>query len=167
MNTPNLPLRLTVRVVIRKGNKVCLMVKKKDGVVQYCSMPGGGVEEGSTLLLSAVEECLEEVGILIRNVKPLGVNIARQHPMPKAERSDTWGGTDTHYVVADFVRMNSSKLNIEGDALPYVWVEIPEAIRMIEESPPSDFNPTKIEALKATLALSSSGAGKRPPSQRW
>lgn len=161
-----LPLRLCARVVIWKGNKVCITLRKREGVLVNCNVPGGGVEGTNTLEETATIEALEEVGLQIRNAKPLGVRLAMHHAMPKGERAATWSGTDSHYLSAEFVRVDHSLHNADGDALPYEWMEVPAAIKLIKALPFNEFNETKIQVLLVAQEQRSRSHGL-PASQRW
>lgn len=92
-------------------------------------------------------ESLEEVGIVIDNVRPLGLEVPAEHPMgPK--RDHLYRGTHTVYYRADFVRYDRRLLGADGDAMRFTW-ELPlEAIAMIEKGPDVRFNDVRTAALQ-------------------
>ncbi|MED1203175.1 NUDIX hydrolase [Heyndrickxia acidicola] len=51
-------------VVLIKDNTVCLIKRKRDGLVYYV-FPGGGIEEGETPEAAAEREALEELGVKV------------------------------------------------------------------------------------------------------
>jgi 8-oxo-dGTP pyrophosphatase MutT (NUDIX family) len=147
-----LPLRLVVRVVIYKGNEICLCQKIKDGKLIALNFPGGGVEEGTDLaaMIKAVElEALEEVGIKVKNIESLGINSPAKHEMFNPKRVGVYSGTDTYYFKAEYAGEDKRYWNKEGDAMPYTWETPKEAIRKIEHGPESEFNGIRIQVLKA------------------
>lgn len=148
-----LPLRLVVRVVIFRGDKVCLCRKMQDGKLVALNFPGGGVETGTDMnaMVHAVEmEALEEVGIKVKNIQALGINYPAKHPMG-AKREHLFSGTDNHYFRADYDGEDHRLLNKEGDAMSYDWVAVKEAIRRIKSGPESQFNEIRLRALNAVL----------------
>jgi 8-oxo-dGTP pyrophosphatase MutT (NUDIX family) len=165
--TTNLPLRSTVRVIIRKGDEICLCIKKKNGHIINYNVPGGGVEEGHSEEQTAIKEALEEVGLRITNVKPLNIRLARQHPMGDAERNATWSGTDTAYFLGDFERVDMSLHGTAGDALYWEWKHIKEAIRLVEEGPRDPFTATKIKALQAVARMIAADGKPQPAFLNW
>lgn len=57
------PIRPTVRVVIRKGPRVLVQVKRREGGPRYLTLPGGRQEPGETIADCARRECVEEIGV--------------------------------------------------------------------------------------------------------
>ena len=161
----SLPLRLTVRVVIKRGDKVCLCMKYKNGAVVDYNVPGGGVEDGETMEQAVIKEALEEVGVRVHNVKAMGLRLPKHHLMGKPERNAIWSGTDTHYFEADFLRVDTSKLGDDGDALPFSWVTAQEAIDLVKTGPYSEFNAMKVEALE--MVLPKDQQNKKPAFLKW
>lgn len=139
--------RHVVRVFIMKEGKVCIGEVIKNGEFAGYQFPGGGVEEGQTVNEALIEECLQEVGIVVGTPVSISHKAKFKHPMSSKERSIKYCGTDTDYYMADFVAMDRSKFNKEGDGMNFQWVEISEAAKMISEGPESMFNEVRIEAL--------------------
>jgi len=59
--------RPRVEVYVMMNNKVLVGYHPEFGL----SVPGGGIEKGQNLITAAKNECLEEVGVKIRNIKLL------------------------------------------------------------------------------------------------
>lgn len=149
----NLPLRPTVRVIVRRDRKVCIILNKRDGVVFDYNVPGGGIEPGETPESTAMQECLEEVGIKIQNVREVGVRLKKHHPMWKPERNLIWSGTDTIYLLADFDHENLSQHGADNDAVDYQWMTTEEAVACVRSLPQTEFTPTLIHALEVAEQL--------------
>ena len=62
------------------------------------------------------------------------------------------GGID-HWYYATYVMEDKRLFNVEGDALPYEWVSVKEAIRKIINGPESLYNAARIEALNKVATL--------------
>ena len=61
--------RVSSRAIIIKDNKLVVLFRRRirDGkVVEYYSLPGGGLEEGETLEENVLREVNEELGIEIK-----------------------------------------------------------------------------------------------------
>lgn len=55
--------------IVKKGNKVLLIMKGRGAYKGKLDLPGGGIEYGETALETIKREFMEEVGINIQNVK--------------------------------------------------------------------------------------------------
>jgi 8-oxo-dGTP pyrophosphatase MutT (NUDIX family) len=143
----HLPLRMVARVIIKKEGRILLGQVRVNGMTVCYNFPGGGVEENHTAEETVAKESLEEVGVVITNIRPLGVNLPAEHPMGK-KREHLFRGTDNHYYVADFVRYDKSQLNSEGDEMPFTW-ERPEGAIQRMEAKPDPFNAIRILAIQA------------------
>jgi 8-oxo-dGTP pyrophosphatase MutT (NUDIX family) len=160
----SLPLRLTVRVVIKREGEICLCHKVRDGKIVDYNVPGGGVEDGDTMEQTAIKEALEEVGIRIHNVKAMGLRLPKHHVMGMAERNKIWSGTDTHYFEADFLSFDRTLHGSAGDALPFEWCTPEEAILKIKSGPQSEFNIMKVQAIESVMPKK---AGAKPAFLSW
>lgn len=58
-------MKIRVRAVIIKDNKVLLIKRTKESSV-YWVVPGGGVEDGETAEEALIRECEEELGVKIK-----------------------------------------------------------------------------------------------------
>lgn len=71
-------IRNAVRVYIIKDDKVaCIQYKK--GPIGYIDMPGGKIEDGETAEEAATREVQEETGMLVRNLKKMGI-VEQEYP---------------------------------------------------------------------------------------
>ena len=145
----NRTYRSCVRVLVVNNNKVLLATKTaRDSGITYFEFPGGGIEEGETVQEAAVKECLEEVGVMVNNVRDLGVEQTYEINYIKPERAKLYRGAHDTYVIADFHRKDGSKFDLEDDGMKWQWKTIDEAIRCFKTGPDSQFTPTSIEALE-------------------
>ena len=141
------PYRPCVRILIVKGDKILLGDKIIDGKFVGYEFPGGGVEKDDDHEETVKKECLEEVGIEVDHVRPIGLVFAFGPNFLNKERQKIFkGGIDTWYM-CEYVRKDHELLNIEGDKLPYQWVYPEEAIKMINKTPKSDYNPARLTVL--------------------
>ena len=136
-----------MRIIIVKDNQILLGKKFISGKFVYYEFPGGGVEEGDTFEDTVVKECLEEVGILVNNVRSLGVQNQYEVDYPKPERAKLYRGGQDNYFTCDYVKQDKRLYNADNDTLPYIWVTINKAIKLINEGPESRFNPARLEAI--------------------
>ncbi|MBK1635780.1 NUDIX domain-containing protein [Rhodovulum adriaticum] len=58
-----LPIRPTVRAVIRRDGKFLIQVKQRPDGRRYLTLPGGRQEPGETMQACLIRECEEEIGI--------------------------------------------------------------------------------------------------------
>jgi 8-oxo-dGTP pyrophosphatase MutT (NUDIX family) len=143
------PFRKAVRVIIRKGDKIILGKRIQDATGELLSYDfiGGGVDEGESMEDAVLKECLEEVGIRVKNIQKLSVTSQLEHTFSKPERTAMYAGTEDHYFVADFDKFDKRLHGSEGDAMPHEYVTVDEAIHLIKHAPESDFNPIRLTAL--------------------
>ena len=59
--------RKAARGIIRDGNKVYMI---HCAFYNDYTFPGGGVEEGEDPILALKRECMEEAGVIIKNIRP-------------------------------------------------------------------------------------------------
>lgn len=138
--------RDTVRVIIRKGNQVLLGERKHDTRIVH-SFPGGGIEYGETVEQAAIKECLEEVGVKIENVVKFGYEIKFPFAFQSPERDKKYKGVNNIWVMAEFVKVDKSEFDMEGDGFPYAWVSIEEAERRIKKDDPTTHTEQRLEAI--------------------
>ena len=81
-------MRESCRVIVIKNNQLVVMYREKNGKAYYV-FPGGGKDEGETLVECAKREALEEFGIEVSPTKKV------------YEYSDS--GTLQHFFVADWI----------------------------------------------------------------
>jgi hypothetical protein len=91
---------------------------------------------------------LEEVGVLVNNIKDIGVEQTYDINYLKPERAKLYKGAHDVYVTADYVRKDGSKFDLEDDGMKWEWKSIDTAIRDFKNGPDSMFTPTSIEALE-------------------
>lgn len=144
--------RRCVRVLILKEDKVLLGRMRKEGQFICYLFPGGGVEEGDSIEESARKECLEEVGIAVKNVRQMGYVVKYTCEFDKPERAALYLGCEDFYCLCDYGEDDKKLYGSEGDSLLCTW-ETPEvAIALIEREPQSPSNDSKVEVLRKLIA---------------
>lgn len=143
----NRTYRKCVRVIIVNSDTILLCRKYIDGKFSSYIFPGGGFDNGDDLTNTAIKECLEEVGILIKNVKPLGLEITHEFEFDKPERAKLYKGSTDIWVTAEYVRKDDAKHDSEGDAVPYSWETMKTAREKINSVSDKEYIPDKLEAL--------------------
>lgn len=138
--------RQCIRVIIVNGKEILLGKKYVKGEFVGYEFPGGGLE-GDDINTAVVKECLEEVGIQVKNPKALGVEYQYDIDYPKPERAKLYRGGRDIWMTAEFVRKNTELHDSEGDALPYSWETIEKAREKIHKGPKSRYNAARLEAL--------------------
>ena len=158
-----LPVRVNVEVIITKEKKVCLckFIDLSDKTNFWYGFPGGGVEEGDSLEETAVKECLEEVGLLVKNVQDL--KVTKLHPalFNKVERNAKYSGLLKHIFTAEYDNVDKSILGADGDAVKYEWVSVQEAMEKVKDN--GDWGVQRVAALNALPAIT----GKTPAYYNW
>lgn len=158
-----LPLRPVARVIIVKNGKICLgKVIDEHGKLVCYNFPGGGIDNGDSAEETCRKEALEEVGIVVKNIRPTGMEHAAEHPMGK-KREHLYRGTNNMYYAGDYDGEDKTRLNSEGDQMPFSWETPDNAIKMIEAGPESVFNVVRIDAIKAFKKMGS----KKLVKQTW
>lgn len=140
--------RRCVRVIIQKGDKVLICKKFMRGEWVGYEFPGGGIEPGESIKATVVKECLEEVGILVKNVQALGIEFTYELDYPNPERAKLYRGGIDLWQRCVYVRDDKHLFNTEGDGVSSTWVTLNEAVKLINESPKDlVFNPVRLQVL--------------------
>lgn len=157
MTTEERSYRKCVRIIIRKDRLVLLGERHyHDGTLMFYEFPGGGIEIGDSLEDTVKKESLEEVGIVVRGVKSLGLHFKYDITYTNPSRSKKYRGGEDVWYVADYVTQDHSVHGKEGDALPYRWVDVDLAIDLIRKGPMSKYNEARIAALSKVKDLNTS-----------
>jgi 8-oxo-dGTP pyrophosphatase MutT (NUDIX family) len=107
--------------VVREG--AILLVRQYRLLIDRLSweIPGGKVDDGETPESAAIRECLEETGLLCRNLKPL----IFYHP-----GLDTFHNPTHLFYTQNFVEQNRSVYNPQ-ETVEHAWVPLTRCIEMI------------------------------------
>lgn len=134
-------VRHTVSVMVTKGNLVLIASKSlpaKNGKPGWKGFvfPGGGIEDGDSIIRTAEKETLEEVGVKIKDVKAIkGAYVETTIDIP---RLDNHGRFFTHrsqqMCSAEYDGTDSGLL--ADDAMPYVWYKPKDAYYVMLSSHP-------------------------------
>ena len=143
-----------VRIIIRKGNLVLLGERLySDNTLMYYEFPGGGIEEGDSVEDTVKKEAMEEVGVVVDNVRSLDLHFVYDISYTNPVRAKKYRGGEDVWYVADYVKHDHSVHGKEGDALPHVWVDINKAIDLIRKGPASKYNEARLAALEKVKKL--------------
>jgi 8-oxo-dGTP pyrophosphatase MutT (NUDIX family) len=146
----NLPYRDRVEVLILKDGKLLITKNKnKDTGEEWYGFPGGGLD-GSTPEKTCINECLEEVGIKIKNPVELSVPEHTQEGIGKKDnRHLKFRGSKTKWYKADYVEVDRSKQGTDDDSRKYSWRTLQEALGDVKKGKVMSTHRVKaIEALK-------------------
>ena len=159
MQTDTRPYRSCVRIVIRKGNEVLLGTRYyDDGSLMYYEFPGGGIEKGDSIVETVKKEAMEEVGVVVDNVRSLDLHFVYDISYTNPVRAKKYRGGEDVWYVADYVKLDHSVHGKEGDALPHTWVKVNKAIEMIKKGPASKYNEARLAALTKVKKLNGSNS---------
>jgi ADP-ribose pyrophosphatase YjhB (NUDIX family) len=143
-----LPLRPAVRVIVTKGERICLCKQTDNGKFACYAFPGGGIEAHQDHHAAVKAECLEEVGINVTNIVSLNL-IDERHGVQNfwGDWAKKYSGSKDFYYIAQYLNEDRRLFNTHGDGYEYEWLTIPEAVHRIKHGPESEFNAMRIKAL--------------------
>jgi len=133
----SLPYRERVEVVIKKDDTVLLTKNKNQETGEtYYGFPGGGIED-QTKEIAARNECLEEVGVAIKTPSSIKGFFKEEGGLGKKhDRHLHYRGSITEWMIANYDKIDRSKLGDDNDSRKYIWVTVPEAIKLIKNDRP-------------------------------
>ena len=149
--------REAVRVIVVKDGKYVLLGREAydenpKGKFNCFDFPGGGIEEGQTAEEAAIRECLEEVGVLIKNPRPLGLEFYCDIKF-RGEWGQKYRGNLDRWYIADYHADEKSLHGSEGDRMPYEWVTIQIAEERISKGPYSPMNQFRLPAIRKVAEI--------------
>ncbi len=141
-----LPLRYRVEVIIKKDDKILLSVVPPYPPVvtkRYYGLPGGGIETGDTATETVQKECMEELGIKVKNIKQIKlqpfIQLHKEAFQKKtgSEKIDSRGqeylGYHTTYYVADYDKIDKSQYGDDNDQMKYQLFSYDEALKILKD----------------------------------
>ena len=131
----SLPYRRRVEVAIlnRDGKILLTKNKNKDTGEEWYGFPGGGTE-GDKDIDAARKECLEEVGVAVKDLNPTSVLHTQEGINDKKGRGEKYRGSKTRVFFALYDRDDKSLLGDDGDAVKYVWKNPSEAEELLSQN---------------------------------
>lgn len=147
------PYRRCVRVIITNNKRVLLGKKYINGRFAYYTVPGGGMELGDDIHSTVSKECLEEVGIRVKNIQSLGLQKRIDMELKKDNRAERFRGSEDNWYTAEYVRKDTSCHGEDNDSFSYTWESVESAIAKISTEKESTHTLSKIEALRRVERL--------------
>lgn len=113
-------------IIYREDGKVALLYKEK---MKEYKLVGGGIDEGETPIEAFERECMEEAGVELINITPLG------YTEEKKGRTDFY---QKSYVFMGEVSFDTGEVHFtekeKGEGAKIVWVSIDEAMNLLGSS---------------------------------
>lgn len=160
------PLRPCVRVIVIKDSKLLIGWKNVRGN-KLPVFPGGGIEEGNSIEEAAQQEVLEEAGVSVTDVSAIGLVAEYPGMSLGRERDKLFSGAKDTYVMAKFHRVDKSLHNSEGDAFSYTWETPAAAHRIIKNSPPSEKNEARLQAVVKVTEILNAQNNQKQTLKKW
>ena len=125
--------RRAVRVIVERENKI-LLGKRYIGENKKLIylFPGGGIEDDEGVHEAAVKEVKEEVGLAVDNVRLIGHESRYDKVHEKPERAKLYRGSHDIWVCAKYDGKDTSELGSQGDSFPYMWLTLPEVVKVFK-----------------------------------
>jgi ADP-ribose pyrophosphatase YjhB (NUDIX family) len=121
----------TRAIVFDEDNKIALLQVTNHN---YHKLPGGGIERGEHILPALKRECLEETGSKIEIIKEVGLIIEYRDKFKKRQQSYCYIAK----LIGDKGEPNFTKKEIQ-DGFKLKWVKLEEAIKLLENDSPNDY----------------------------
>lgn len=119
-------------VVFDNENKVAILNVKK---YNYYKLPGGGIENGESMEEALKRECLEEIGCNIEVLEEVGRVLEHRNKIETDQESFCY----TAKLVGE--KGNPSFVGYEiDDGFEPLWVDIDQAIKLVENSEPTSYD---------------------------
>ncbi len=122
--------RTAARAVIKNGNKVALLHVTKDN---YYKLPGGGVDEGETIIDALHREILEEVGSKVKVNSEIGEILEHRSHHQLVQTS--------HCFSAELLEEGKPNFTEKELSLGFevVWVKPEEALSLVKNGNPESY----------------------------
>lgn len=142
--------RHAVRVIVEKEGSILLgsHCNKKGTRLMYL-FPGGGVDEGESLEQAAVKEVKEEVGLAIKNIRPIGHETYYDKKFDKPSRAKLYKGSHDVWLCAKYSSKDTSQLGVKGDSFNYEWMHVEEVVNIFQWLPQDNYTKRILRALEA------------------
>lgn len=119
----SLPKRKTARAIIVQDGKVLLFLRRRKSrktgrIVEYYSIPGGGIDPGETAAQAAIRELKEEMSVDIQLECQVSKHVSKWFDHTVFEASIVKGTPQLHYGSEEAQRMH------EHNHYEVVWVPV-------------------------------------------
>lgn len=120
--------RECVRVIIVKGNKVLLCNRIVKSNTRLYTFPGGGVEGRDTYPQTVRKEVMEEVGLAVKNIRPLGFTVQYEYANWDLDWRSLYKGSHDVFYLADYDKVARELDGTHPDEMDYNFYTFKEAI---------------------------------------
>ena len=119
--------RKAARGIIKDGNKLYMI---HCAFYNDYTFPGGGVEEGENPILALKRECMEEAGVIIKNIRPFYKIVEKREV-----DNDSYLIHESFFYLCDVADYCEPKLESYEIEYGYsaLWMDIDEAIKLDNE----------------------------------
>jgi 8-oxo-dGTP pyrophosphatase MutT (NUDIX family) len=119
--------RKAARGIIKDGNKLYMI---HCAYYNDYTFPGGGVEEGEDPILALKRECMEEAGVIIKNIRPFYKIVEKREV-----DNDSYLIHESFFYLCDVASYCEPKLESYEIEYGYsaLWMDIDEAIKLDNE----------------------------------
>ena len=124
-------VRFCVRVLLFNDNdEICVVKSEKYG---YMQLPGGGIEDGESIIEALHRETEEETGFLIDSIEPIGFTLERRED---TRNTHPWG-RDISYV---FKALPSKEVEThymedeKAEGFKPIWISLDDFIAEQEQN---------------------------------
>jgi 8-oxo-dGTP pyrophosphatase MutT (NUDIX family) len=127
-------VRRRVEIVVVRDNKVLVgrYLRRTTGDTFY-SLPGGGIEIGETPEQAVHRELLEEMGVVVKNVRDL--NLVMNFPPPYFISNYRYDKIVTEWYSASYTKEDLSSFNSARDgSIEKLWLNKKTALEYINDS---------------------------------
>ncbi len=137
--------RQRIDVVVFKGNELVLGYSQENDQFRFA---GGGIEDGQSMEEAVTMECLEELGVRVKDIRKVSMapfvndwsddkekTLSNYIPTLKVfKRMQKYVGTVTTFIVAEFDQFDTSLYGKDGDSLIPVVVPVQLGKELLMES---------------------------------
>ena len=143
--------RMRVEALIVRGDKVLVGLFTN---ANLWGLPGGTVEDGDTVYDTILRECLEEVGVRVKNVRMSTDLYYDTTPDEAYTVRRTAGASRTVVAIAEFDKYDDYILGADGDDMDFKWVTMKDMETEFSKDAETPYNKRRLRVIRAVRKLS-------------